>query len=148
MSPPRFLIDENLSIALPQRAHARGYEATHVTQLGLKGAKDWALMELVAEHDWVLVTNNAVEFRGRYQKVEIHPGIVFIVPNVRRMGQIELFEAALDEVLRRRSRRAAGVVMRARDRPEPVSRSPPLRGYRERGHRCRPSPDRAGPGCP
>ena len=68
MSPPRFLIDENLSTALPQRAHAYGYEASHVTQLGLKGA--------------------------------IHPGVVFIVPNVRRTGQIELFGAALDEVQR------------------------------------------------
>ena len=100
MSPPRFLIDENLSTALPERAGAYGYEASHVTQLGLKGAKDWTLMELVARDDWVLVTNNAVEFRGRYRKVEIHPGVVFIVPNVRRAGQIELFEAALDEVRR------------------------------------------------
>ena len=100
MNPPRFLIDENLSTALPQRAHAYGYEASHVTQLGLKGANDWTLMELVAEDDWVIVTNNAVEFRGRYRKVEIHPGVVFIVPNVRRAGQIELFEAALKEVQR------------------------------------------------
>ncbi|MBV8684999.1 MAG: DUF5615 family PIN-like protein [Caulobacteraceae bacterium] len=53
MSPPRFLIDENLSTALPQRAHARSHEATHVTHLGLKGAKDWTLMELIAEEDWV-----------------------------------------------------------------------------------------------
>lgn len=100
MSPPRFLIDENLSTVLPQRAHAYGYEASHVTQLGLKGAKDWTLMDLVAKDDWVLVTNNAVEFRGRYRKVEIHPGVVFIVPNARRTGQIELFKAALDEVQR------------------------------------------------
>lgn len=46
------------------------------------------------------MTNNAVEFRGRYRKVEIHPGVVFVVPNVRRAAQIELFEAALDEVQR------------------------------------------------
>jgi predicted nuclease of predicted toxin-antitoxin system len=94
------LIDENLSTALPRRAHARGYEATQVTHLGLEGAKDWTLMEVISKHDWVLVTNNAVEFRGRYRKIEFHPGVVFIVPNVRRAGQIELFEAALDEVQR------------------------------------------------
>jgi len=30
--------------------------------------------------------------------VELHPGVVFIVPNVRRAQQIELFEAALDDI--------------------------------------------------
>jgi len=55
-------------------------------------------MEEVAKSDWVLVTNNAVEFRGRYRQVALHPGVVFIVPNVRRPRQIELFEAALSDI--------------------------------------------------
>jgi hypothetical protein len=55
-------------------------------------------MDLVACEDWVLVTNNAVEFRGRYRRIELHPGVIFLVPSVRREGQRELFEAALDEV--------------------------------------------------
>jgi len=55
-------------------------------------------MEEVAASDWVLVTNNAVESRGRYRQVELHPGVVFSVPNVRRAQQIELFEAALDDI--------------------------------------------------
>ena len=55
-------------------------------------------MEKVADEDWVLVTNNAVEFRGRYRGVALHPGVVFIVPNVRRGAQRDLFAAALDEV--------------------------------------------------
>jgi hypothetical protein len=30
LTPPRFLIDENLSVKLPELAHKRGFEASHV----------------------------------------------------------------------------------------------------------------------
>lgn len=36
MSAPRFLVDENLSVLLPEVAHARGYEATHINHYGLR----------------------------------------------------------------------------------------------------------------
>ena len=98
MSRSKFLIDENLSTSLVELAQQRGYEAAHVVHLGLQAWKDWSLMEKVADEDWVLVTNNAVEFRGRYRGVALHPGVVFIVPNVRRGPQRDLFAAALDEV--------------------------------------------------
>lgn len=98
MSLPRLLIDENLSVALPPVAHARGFECAHVAHHGFHTWKDWSLMEEVAKSDWVLVTNNAVEFRGRYRQIALHPGVVFIVPNVRRLQQIELFEAALSDI--------------------------------------------------
>ena len=75
MSPPRFLVDENLSILLPEVAHARGYEATHINHYGLRKSKDWDILRVVAEEDWILTTNNAFEFRGRYQRLEIHPGV-------------------------------------------------------------------------
>lgn len=80
MTRPRFLVDENLSVLLPQTAHARGYEATHVNHLGLRQAKDWDILNVVAEEDWILVTNNAIEFRGRYQRLAVHPGVVFVLP--------------------------------------------------------------------
>ena len=98
MSAPKFLIDENLSIELPPLAHARDYDAAHVARRGFHQWKDWKLMEVVAREGWVLVTNNAVEFRGRYRRIDVHPGVIFLVPSVRRAGQLELFEAALDEV--------------------------------------------------
>jgi hypothetical protein len=44
------------------------------------------------------VTNNAIEFRGRYRDIELHPGIVFLLPAVRRAEQVRLFEAALDHI--------------------------------------------------
>ena len=98
MSLTRLLIDENLSVALPPVAHARGFDCAHVAHAGFHTWKDWSLLEEIAKSDWVLVTNNAVEFRGRYRQVDLHPGVVFIVPNVRRAQQIELFDAALQDI--------------------------------------------------
>jgi predicted nuclease of predicted toxin-antitoxin system len=98
LSLPRLLIDENLSVALPPVAHTRGFECAHVAHQGFHTWKDWSLMDEVASSDWVLVTNNAVEFRGRYKQIDLHPGVVFIVPNVRRPQQIELFEGALSDI--------------------------------------------------
>ena len=76
----------------------RGFECAHVVHHGFHTWKDWSLMQEVADGDRVLVTNNAVEFRGRYRRVDLHPGVVFIVPNVRRVQQVELFEAALADI--------------------------------------------------
>jgi predicted nuclease of predicted toxin-antitoxin system len=98
VSAPRFLVDENLSVLLSEVAHERGYEATHINHYWLRKSKDWDILKVVAEEDWILVTNNAFEFRGRHQKLEIHPGVVFLIPNVLRLQQIELFSAALDAI--------------------------------------------------
>ena len=95
MTAPRFLIDENLSPALVEPARELGFEAMHINHLGLRTETDWDLLKVIAEQDWVLVTNNAIEFRGRYREIELHPGVVFLVPAVRRAEQIRLFEAAL-----------------------------------------------------
>lgn len=95
---PRFLVDENLSPLLVGPARARGFEAAHVNHLGLHTETDWDLLRVVAAQDWVLVTNNAIEFRGRYRAIELHPGVVFLLPAVRRDAQLRLFEAALEHV--------------------------------------------------
>jgi predicted nuclease of predicted toxin-antitoxin system len=98
LTAPCFLVDENLSVKLPEVAHKRGFEATHVVHLGLKEWKDWSIIEIVEKHGWVLVTNNAVEFRSRYRAIEIHPGVIFLLPSVRRVQQLMLFEVALDDI--------------------------------------------------
>ena len=98
MTAPRFLIDENLSPALVEPARARGFEAMHVNHLGLRTETDWDLLKVIAEQDWVLVTNNAIEFRGRYSTIELHPGVIFLLPAVRRLAQVQLFETALGRV--------------------------------------------------
>ena len=98
MKPPRFLVDENLSVLLPKTAQARGYEATHVNHRGLHQAKDWEILRIATEEDWVLVTNNAIEFRGRYRRLAVHPGVIFLLPVVPRSEQADLFSAALDVI--------------------------------------------------
>ncbi len=98
MKPPRFLVDENLSVLLPRTAHLRIYEAIHVNHRGLHRAKDWEILRVVIEEEWGLVTNNAIEFRGRYRGLDVHPGIVFLLPAVPREQQMELFAAALDAI--------------------------------------------------
>jgi hypothetical protein len=98
VTAPRFLIDENLSPKLVVPARARGYEAMHVNHLGLRTETDWDLLKVVVEGDWVLVTNNAIEFRGRYRDVELHPGVVFLVPAVRGSEQVRLSEAAPEQI--------------------------------------------------
>ncbi len=95
MTAPRFLIDENLSPALVEPARRRRFEAMHVNYLGLRTETDWDLLKAIAEQDWVLVTNNAIEFRGRYRDIALHPGVIFLLPAVRRAKQLRLFEAAL-----------------------------------------------------
>ena len=47
------------------------------------------------------MTNNAIEFRGRYRKIALHPGVVFLLPAARRDAQLRLFVAALDHVRER-----------------------------------------------
>ena len=98
MRAPRFLIDENLSPRLVEPARVRGYEAMHVNHLGLRTERDWALLRIVERDDWVLVTNNSIEFRGRYRRIAVHPGVVFLVPSGRGADQVRLFEAALEHL--------------------------------------------------
>ena len=98
MTAPRFLVDENLSVKLPEAAHRRGFEATHVIHLGLREWKDWNILEVVERDGWILITNNAVEFRSRYRRIKLHPGVIFLVPSVRRQQQLLLFEAAMDDL--------------------------------------------------
>ena len=98
VTAPRFLIDENLSPRLVDEARSRGFEAMHVNHLGLRTETDWAILDVVAAQDWVLVTNNAIEFRGRFRRIELHPGVVFIVPTVRGEHQARLFAAVLEQL--------------------------------------------------
>jgi hypothetical protein len=56
-------------------------------------------LKVAAADDWVLVTNNAIEFRGRYRNITWHPGVIFLLPSVRGMEQLRLFAAALDCVM-------------------------------------------------
>lgn len=92
----RILIDECLSPTLVARAEARGFDATHVRFIGRAGFQDYHLMELILEGDYLFVTNNARDFIKLFSKIDLHNGLVLILPRTRLDEQIALFEASLD----------------------------------------------------
>jgi predicted nuclease of predicted toxin-antitoxin system len=91
----RFLIDECLHESLVGVAHRAGFEATHVNYLGLSGQPDWQLAERIAKGEFTFVTNNRVDFIRLFGKMEVHPGLIVLVPNVAPTLQRGLFEATI-----------------------------------------------------
>jgi hypothetical protein len=51
-----------------------------------------------AEGNFVLVTNNATDFREIYATTALHAGLIIIVPNLGRAMQAALFRTALGAV--------------------------------------------------
>ena len=94
----RFLIDECLSLELVIVAQEAGYDAQHVAHIGKAGWKDWNVARYAGEGDFVLVTNNASDFRRIYAALSLHPGLVIIIQNVNRATQRRLFRGALAEL--------------------------------------------------
>jgi len=94
-----FLIDENLSPDLATLAQARGYRALHVTWAGLLGKPDHRVAEFAASKDFILVTNDLVDFQRIYRRRKDHPGIIFLwvlEPDLMdRETQEIMFEAGL-----------------------------------------------------
>ncbi len=91
----RFLIDECLHESLVGVAHDAGFEATHVNHLGLSGQPDWALAERIINDEFSFVTNNRVDFLRLFGDMELHPGLIVLVPNLVPALQRALFEAAI-----------------------------------------------------
>jgi len=94
----RFLIDECLTIDLISIASEAGHEAQHLAHVGKAGWKDWNVAHYAAEGDFVVVTNNASDFRRLYAKEPLHAGLVIIIPRGNRMEQQRLFRGALEEL--------------------------------------------------
>jgi predicted nuclease of predicted toxin-antitoxin system len=94
----RFLIDECLSVGLVSVAGQAGHEAQHVARVGKAGWRDWNVVRYANEGDFVLVTNNASDFRRLYAAAPLHAGLVILIPVVGRELQGKLFRAALDEL--------------------------------------------------
>jgi predicted nuclease of predicted toxin-antitoxin system len=99
MSDP-ILVDECLSVELPRVAHELGFEAYHVVHYGLSGLKDAALFARIYERGFVFVTNDRDDFIDLIAKVDLHAGLIVILPSVRSEVQKVLFRAALEHVLK------------------------------------------------
>lgn len=98
----KFLIDECLSPELVAIAQTRGYgESTHVAWLGMRSRKDWTIVRRAVSDGYVLVTNNATDFRALLGREEVHAGLVCINVASGLMSldmQKRLFAFALDRL--------------------------------------------------
>ena len=94
----RFLFDENISLRLAAEAHLRGYDAYHVSHLGLLGFSDRSLLPQIVGGDFTFVTNDRRDFLRLYKYVEVHAGLLIILPSVRETAQVDLFLSALDAI--------------------------------------------------
>jgi hypothetical protein len=107
----QFLIDECLTPVLVKVAVDAGYVAQAVPYIGLQGSLDHEILAYAVEHDLILVTNNARDFRGAsrsapgglYAKQEVHPGLVCLISDkgMSLPRSVALFEAALAELAKR-----------------------------------------------
>jgi predicted nuclease of predicted toxin-antitoxin system len=94
----KFLLDECMHTSLVEVAHEFGFVAHHVSHMGMAGLKDWQVMERVIREEFTLVTNNKTDFVALFNRLELHPGLVIIVPNVAPAQQRIMFRAALTHI--------------------------------------------------
>jgi predicted nuclease of predicted toxin-antitoxin system len=97
-----FLIDECLSPLLAAAAQSRGHQGLHVNWVKLSGKTDRSISAHAIAEDWVIVTNNGIDYRAIYRAMDVHPGLVIILPSAGRDEQIRLFNAVLDLVAEER----------------------------------------------
>ncbi|SRR5579862_3525913 len=91
----RFLIDECLHESLVEIAHGAGFDAIHVNHLGLSGKPDWDLAGRIVRDEFTFVTNNRIDFLQLFARMELHAGLVVLVPNVSPALQRALFHAVI-----------------------------------------------------
>jgi predicted nuclease of predicted toxin-antitoxin system len=94
----KFLIDECLCLDLVLVANQAGYAAEHVARVGKAGWKDWNVARHAGDGDFIVVTNNASDFRRLYARQSLHAGLVIIIPSLNRVQQCQLFRGELDEL--------------------------------------------------
>jgi predicted nuclease of predicted toxin-antitoxin system len=107
----KFFFDECLDPELTKVALAAGFEATCSRDRGMLSRKDWNLAPYVVEHDYVLVTHNSKDFRGKtagpggkpgHLTKDMHPGLVCLnrdaTGDMTPSLQEALFREALVEI--------------------------------------------------
>lgn len=120
----RFLIDECLSPELATEAHERGFEATHIGYLGQLGAPDYHVRSLIVAGDFTFVTNNARDFLKIYRQVDVHAGLLLLLPKVTKPEQRRLFACALEAIIAAGSDLVGELVEVDKDGTVTISRYP------------------------
>ena len=91
----RLWFDEDLSPTLVEVAHELGLEATCNRDRGVLGISDARLRKLVQREGFVLVTDNASDFRPMYARDDIHPGMIVVPAGFGRALQQTLTREAI-----------------------------------------------------
>jgi predicted nuclease of predicted toxin-antitoxin system len=95
----RLWFDEDLSPTLVQVAEEHGFEATCNRDRGMLGSKDHELRRVVQAESFVLVTDNAADFRPMFVRDAIHPGLVVLPGTVLRDRQQVLASIVIDYIV-------------------------------------------------
>jgi predicted nuclease of predicted toxin-antitoxin system len=74
----------------------KGYQADYVTHLGKSGWQDWNLVRFAVANDYIIVTDNRRDFLKEYARLEVHAGLIILLPKGTRDKQMALFQKALD----------------------------------------------------
>lgn len=90
----RFLIDECLSPKLAKIGIDIA-DITHVNFRGLMRQPDTVVARWCLDHDHVVVTNNARDFRKLYATFDLHPGVVVVQPTTSWARQRDILITAL-----------------------------------------------------
>ena len=96
-----FLIDECLSQELADQAQKLGYFALAANRMGrLRKRDDYRVARYALDRDLILVTNDQFDFEAIYERLDIHPGIIFITAGRSKLRELPyqqaMFQMALD----------------------------------------------------
>jgi predicted nuclease of predicted toxin-antitoxin system len=86
-----FLFDECLTTDLRKAVATTSHYGFHLRDLGMLGLGDPEIVRRALSSDYVVVTNNRRDYVRLYERLEVHPGLVVIVPTAPRERQVELF---------------------------------------------------------
>jgi predicted nuclease of predicted toxin-antitoxin system len=98
----KFLIDECLSPQLAGVAREYGCFALHVNWLSRSGYSDRSHAAFALAEEMILVTNDGADYSAIYRAIDLHPGLVVILPVVKRPIQQSLFRAVVERLVMER----------------------------------------------
>lgn len=95
----KLLLDENLSVRLPNRLARHGIYAEHVVHRSLQGKPDQHIWKYANEHDLIVVTINVKDFLSLAADTEIHAGVIALRESgLNISGQADRILKAVEEI--------------------------------------------------
>ena len=91
----RLFLDECVSPRIATPLNAKGHVVTTLRDVGGLGEPDYKVLRRCIDGDYVLVTQDARDFRNLIGREEIHPGLI-ILPNLDLPRTETLLRQAID----------------------------------------------------